>query len=83
MYVYSHILCAPLHTLRCKDTTIFWNMQDFKQKNVVYACLSIIFCLKDCRSLTNANVSSAGTRLSGRAEGTAVFFTKNKRKAPT
>ena len=79
-----HIFYVHLCTLCAAKVLQFFGMcKILSKKNVVYACLSIFFCLKDCRSLTNANVSSAGTRLSGRAEGTAVFFTKNKRKAPT
>ena len=43
-----------------KGTTNFLNLQDFKRKNIVYACISSIFMLKACSLHKSANVLSEG-----------------------
>ena len=97
MYVYSHILCAPLHTLRCKGTTIFWNVQDFKQKKCSLCLLKHNFLLKrlsfahKCERIFgglgvpvqrgNRNTGRGFNFLVGGPKVLQFFFTKKQKKS--
>ena len=73
-----------IHIFRHKGTTIFWNVQDFKQKKCSLCLLKHNFLLKRLSFAHKCERIFGGNPLKWEGRRYCSFFyKKNKRKAPT